>query len=283
MTPTSGTLFLCATPIGNLEDITLRVLRTLNEVTLIACEDTRHSLRLLRHYDIEKPLMSFHEYSRDNATERILDTLRHGDDVALLSDAGMPGISDPGYVLVQAAQDAGLPYTVLPGASAGLTALVLSGFPAERFLFEGFLPRQGKAREKRLKHLDRQSATALIYESPHRIQSTLEEFSRRWPERRLAAVREISKKFEEVVQGSTADVARHFREHEPRGEFVLVLHAAAPPQADELRAQALNQARTLIAQGMGLNAAAKEAAQVCGLSKRDLYQSLLNDTNADQT
>lgn len=275
---TEGMLYLCATPIGNLEDITLRVLRVLNEADVIYCEDTRNTLKLLRHFEIAKPLASYHDHSPQAQAEKIAAQVREGKQVALVSDAGMPVISDPGFDLVNLFRREGLPYTVLPGASAGLTALVLSGLASDRFIFEGFLPRKKKDLEARLSLLDKETATALIYESPHRLNATLDTFAKRWPERECAAVREISKRFEETVRGTTEDVQAHFQSHEPRGEFVLVL-AGASSQAQEENSleAALALARACLAEGASTNQAAKEAAAKTGIAKRSIYQALLEE------
>lgn len=272
-----GMLYLCATPIGNLEDITLRVLRVLQEADVIYCEDTRNTLKLLRHFEIAKPLQSYHDHSPEARAQKIADDVRAGRQVALVSDAGMPVISDPGFDLVNLFRRENLPYTVLPGASASLTALVLSGIAADRFLFEGFLPRKKKDLEARLALLDKERATAIIYESPHRLSATLDVFAKRWPERECAAVREITKRFEETVRGTTVSVRDHFNANAPRGEFVLILGGAVETEtsAEDSLAQGLALARQLIQEGASTNQAAKEAAQATGLSKRTIYQALL--------
>lgn len=274
-----GMLYLCATPIGNLEDITLRVLRVLQEADVIYCEDTRNTLKLLRHFEIAKPLQSYHDHSPEARAQKIADDVRAGCQVALVSDAGMPVISDPGFDLVNLFRRENLPYTVLPGASASLTALVLSGIAADRFLFEGFLPRKKKDLEARLALLDKESATAIIYESPHRLSATLDVFAKRWPERECAAVREITKRFEETVRGTTVSVRDHFNANAPRGEFVLILGGAVETEtsAEDTLAQGLALAKQLIQDGASTNQAAKEAAQATGLSKRTIYQALLAD------
>lgn len=274
-----GMLYLCATPIGNLEDITLRVLRVLQEADVIYCEDTRNTLKLLRHFEIAKPLQSYHDHSPEARAQKIADDVRAGRQVALVSDAGMPVISDPGFDLVNLFRRENLPYTVLPGASASLTALVLSGIAADRFLFEGFLPRKKKDLEARLALLDKESATAIIYESPHRLSATLDVFAKRWPERECAAVREITKRFEETVRGTTVSVRDHFNANAPRGEFVLILGGAVETEtsAEDVFAQGLALAKRLIQDGASTNQAAKEAAQATGLSKRTIYQALLAD------
>lgn len=274
-----GMLYLCATPIGNLEDITLRVLRVLQEADVIYCEDTRNTLKLLRHFEIAKPLQSYHDHSPEARAQKIADDVRAGRQVALVSDAGMPVISDPGFDLVNLFRHENLPYTVLPGASASLTALVLSGIAADRFLFEGFLPRKKKDLEARLALLDKERATAIIYESPHRLSATLDVFAKRWPERECAAVREITKRFEETVRGTTVSVRDHFNANAPRGEFVLILGGAVETEtsAEDAFAQGLALAKQLIQEGASTNQAAKEAAQATGLSKRTIYQALLAD------
>lgn len=274
-----GMLYLCATPIGNLEDITLRVLRVLQEADVIYCEDTRNTLKLLRHFEIAKPLQSYHDHSPEARAQKIADDVRAGRQVALVSDAGMPVISDPGFDLVNLFRRENLPYTVLPGASASLTALVLSGIAADRFLFEGFLPRKKKDLEARLALLDKERATAIIYESPHRLSATLDVFAKRWPERECAAVREITKRFEETVRGTTVSVRDHFNANVPRGEFVLILGGAVETEtsAEDTLAQGLALAKQLIQDGASTNQAAKEAAQATGLSKRTIYQALLAD------
>lgn len=274
-----GMLYLCATPIGNLEDITLRVLRVLQEADVIYCEDTRNTLKLLRHFEIAKPLQSYHDHSPEARAQKIADDVRAGRQVALVSDAGMPVISDPGFDLVNLFRRENLPYTVLPGASASLTALVLSGIAADRFLFEGFLPRKKKDMEARLALLDKERATAIIYESPHRLSATLDVFAKRWPERECAAVREITKRFEETVRGTTVSVRDHFNANAPRGEFVLILGGALETEtsAEDVFAQGLALAKRLIQDGASTNQAAKEAAQATGLSKRTIYQALLAD------
>lgn len=274
-----GMLYLCATPIGNLEDITLRVLRVLQEADVIYCEDTRNTLKLLRHFEIAKPLQSYHDHSPEARAQKIADDVRAGRQVALVSDAGMPVISDPGFDLVNLFRRENLPYTVLPGASASLTALVLSGIAADRFLFEGFLPRKKKDLEARLALLDKERATAIIYESPHRLSATLDVFAKRWPERECAAVREITKRFEEIVRGTTVSVRDHFNANAPRGEFVLILGGAVETEtsAEDVFAQGLALAKRLIQDGASTNQAAKEAAQATGLSKRTIYQALLAD------
>lgn len=271
-----GYLYLCPTPIGNLGDVTLRTLEVLNEADLIACEDTRNSLKLLRHFEINKPLISYHEHNEKQMSEQLIHKLQEGQVIALITDAGMPGISDPGYELVQMAIAEEVPFTVLPGPSAVLTALVGSGLPVNRFIFEGFLPRKGKDREQILKAWENEERTIIFYESPHRLLKTLEEFSTRWPERPLATCRELTKKFEDIQRGTCASLYDYFSDHPIKGEFVLVLGKAEEKLNEEDRFQmALDYALTLMEAGERTKAAANAAAEKYDLSKRELYQAIL--------
>ena len=219
----NGKLYLLATPIGNLEDISLRTLRLLKEADLVLCEDTRTSGILLKHYDIKQPLQSYHKFNEHQLTERVIAQLQAGKTIALISDAGTPGISDPGFLLARAAVAAGLEVEAPPGATALIPALVKSGLPSDRFCFEGFLP-QKKGRQTRLKQLADESRTMVFYESPYRVLKSLEELAQYCGADRQASVsREITKKFEETVNGSLAELIQHFKTHAPKGEFVIVL------------------------------------------------------------
>lgn len=219
----NGKLYLLATPIGNLEDISLRTLRLLKEADLVLCEDTRTSGILLKHYDIKQPLQSYHKFNEHQLTERVIAQLQAGKTIALISDAGTPGISDPGFLLARAAVAAGLEVEAPPGATALIPALVKSGLPSDRFCFEGFLP-QKKGRQTRLKQLADESRTMVFYESPYRVLKSLEELAQYCGAERQASVsREITKKFEETVNGSLAELIQHFKTHAPKGEFVIVL------------------------------------------------------------
>jgi 16S rRNA (cytidine1402-2'-O)-methyltransferase len=221
-----GTLFLVPTPVGNLEDITARALRVLRECDLILAEDTRTSGNLLRHFEIQKPMLSYHKFNEHQTAEAFASRIAAGETMALVSDAGTPGISDPGFMLVRACVDKGVRVECLPGATAFVPALVASGLPCERFTFEGFLP-QKKGRNTRLQELQSEPRTMIIYESPYRIVKSLAQFAEVFgADRRMAAVREISKKFEECVRGTIAEVLAHFTEHEPKGEFVLIVEGA---------------------------------------------------------
>jgi 16S rRNA (cytidine1402-2'-O)-methyltransferase len=223
----AGTLYVVATPIGHLQDITLRAIETLKRVDVIACEDTRHTAILLKAHGIHTQMTSYHSYSASHKATRLLAMLEEGQDVAMVSDAGMPGISDPGFALIQAAIEQQIPVTVIPGPSASLTALVLSGFPTDRFTFEGFLPVKPGPRRRRLELLWSQRRTAIVYESPHRLLKTLAAIEEALGDIPLAISRELTKQFEETRRDLVSRQRAHFEAHPPRGEFVLVL----PPQA----------------------------------------------------
>ena len=216
-------LYIVPTPIGNLEDITLRAINVLREVDFILAEDTRTTSHLLRHLGIEKPMHSHHKFNEHATVNRVAQSIASGRDVALVSDAGTPGISDPGFLLVRRCVEEGIEVVTLPGATALIPAVVQSGFPCDRFCFEGFLP-QKKGRVKRLTELSTEPRTLVLYESPYRVVKCLEQIAEIFgAERRVAVVREITKKFEECVRGTAAEVLSHFREHEPKGEFVIVV------------------------------------------------------------
>ena len=227
-----GTLFLCATPIGNLEDITLRVLRTLREVDVIAAEDTRQTVKLLNHFGIKKPLVSYHEHNKYQKTPVLVKELLEGKNIALVTDAGTPAISDPGAELALAAYEKGIPVTSLPGASAVVTALTLSGLPTRNFAFEGFLPRDKKERKEVLERVRNTTYTTVFYEAPHRLVKTLGFVADVVQGgRKIAVCKELTKKHENVMQCTLAEAIEFFNTHEPKGEFVFVLEGA---DADEI-------------------------------------------------
>ena len=224
-------LYVVPTPIGNLEDITLRAINVLKEVDFILAEDTRTTSHLLRHLGIEKPMHSHHKFNEHATVGRVAESIAAGRDVALVSDAGTPGISDPGFLLVRKCVEEGIEVVTLPGATALIPAVVQSGFPCDRFCFEGFLP-QKKGRMKRLQELSTEPRTLVLYESPYRVVKCLEQIAETFgAERRVAVVREITKKFEETVRGTVAETIAHFKAHEPRGEFVIVV-AGYDPKAE---------------------------------------------------
>lgn len=269
----SGILYVCPTPIGNLEDITLRVLRVLKEADLIAAEDTRVTGKLLTRYGISKPVVSYREYVEDRRIEKILSHLKEGKSVALVSDAGTPGLSDPGYKLIREAIERGYRLEVLPGPAAAITALVASGLPTDSFLFEGFLPRKAEERRRLLKELLQSGRTVVVYEAPHRILKLLKELSEVAPQRRVAVARGLTKKFEEVVRGTAAEVAKLLGER-PRGEMVVVIDKGVPPERrlspDELK----SEVERLIALGVSRRDAVAEAARRVGLPRRKVYEAI---------
>ncbi len=271
-----GTLYLCATPIGNLEDITLRVLHTLEQVDLIACEDTRKTLHLLNHFGIAKPVTSYYEHNKSYKGDQIIRALLDGQNVALVSDAGMPGISDPGFDLAQQCLAHGISYTVLPGACAAVTGLVLSGLATDRFAFEGFLSRQKNERLNRLQQLLTEERTLIFYEAPHRLLSTLEAMQEVFGPRQMAAARELTKKFEEVCRGTIAEVMAHFQAQGIKGEFVLIVQGAEPlpPETHDLD-WAAARTRALEEDGLTAKDAIKQAAVEAGLSKRAVYNYMM--------
>ena len=273
-----GTLYLCATPIGNLQDITLRVLETLKTVDLVACEDTRKTLQLLNHFAISKPVTSYYEHNKMSKGDVIIQQLKDGKNIALVSDAGMPGISDPGYDLVQQCLAEDIPFTVLPGAVAAVTGLVLSGLPTDRFSFEGFIPRQKKERLQYFQNLVQEERTMIFYESPHRLEDTLKTLIEVFPDRPMAAARELTKKFEEIVRGTPSEVLAHFEAEGIRGEFVLLLHGADPAPPEERGIDwAVERVAQLEADGISQKDAIKQAAKEAGLSKRDVYNFIVQN------
>ncbi len=278
----SGTLYLCATPIGNLEDITFRVLRTLKEVQVIAAEDTRNSIKLLNHFEIKTPMTSYHEYNKIEKGKELVEQLKNGANIALITDAGTPGISDPGEELVRMALDAGITVTSLPGACACITALTISGLPTRRFAFEAFLPSDKKECRQILEELKDETRTIILYEAPHRLKKTLALLSETLGERQMTVCRELTKKHESATSGLISEVLAHFETEEPRGECVLVIHGrdfADIVKEEQEKWQELTieeHVEHYLAQGMDKKEAMKAAAADRGLSKRDIYQALLN-------
>lgn len=273
-----GKLYLVATPIGNLEDISFRALKILKEVDIIAAEDTRHTRKLLNHFEIKTPLTSYYEHNKRVKGEYILSLLIEGKQVALVSDAGMPGISDPGEDIVREAVSAGISVCALPGPNAALTALVISGLPSARFVFEGFLPRGKKERKAILNKLCTEQRTMIFYEAPHRLTETLKELEEFFGERKAVAAREITKKFEETVRGSLKELVNYFTNNLPRGEFTLVV-AGAPQEAVEapdLR-QLKEEIDRLVAAGMPKKEAIKEVAHRNHIPKRTVYDLSLKE------
>ncbi len=230
-------LYLVATPIGNLGDITLRALETLKNADLIAAEDTRHSGILLRHYEIHKPLVSYHEHNEAQRTAELLERLREGKNVAIITDAGMPGISDPGHRLLRACIEHDIAYTIIPGASAVLTSLIGSGFDAERFYYGGFLPVKSGGREREIIAAGNRPETSIFFESPHRLLKSLEVFAAHLPARTLCVAREFTKQFEEFRIGAPGELLAHYTAHPPRGEIVLLVRALTKQERREIETE----------------------------------------------
>lgn len=277
-----GQLYLCATPIGNLEDITLRALRILKEVDVIAAEDTRHTRKLLSFYDIHTPITSYHEHNEREKGRQLISDIKSGKTVALVSDAGTPGISDPGYELVVMAVKERIKVIPIPGASAGIAALAASGLPTERFVFEGFLPRSGKDRNAALKKILSDERTVIFYESPYRIVKTLSEILDLGGNRNVVVTRELTKVYEQFIRGSISEVLEHFLKHKPKGEFTVILEGkTGEKEVKPVTPVDLNEyVQGLISQGMDKKTAIKTVAQSLGISKREVYSAVLQiDSN----
>ncbi len=280
----TGTLYLCATPIGNLEDISLRVLRVLQEVDLIAAEDTRTSGNLLRHFEIRTPLTSYHKFNEESKGDELVDKLLAGNDIALISDAGTPAISDPGEILVRKCQENGIPVTSLPGANACITALTLSGQSTRRFCFEGFLPGDTKERKEVLAELKEESRTIVLYEAPHRLKKTLGYLAETLGgDRSITLCREITKRFETAQKTTIAEAVEALKEKDARGEYVLVIAGKSREEKAQETAASFadlsekDHVAMYEAKGMSRKEAMKLAAKDRGVSKRDIYQALLEE------
>ena len=277
----SGKLYLCATPIGNLEDITLRVLRTLKEVDLIAAEDTRNSIKLLNHFDIKTPMTSYHEYNQVEKAYTLIDKMRSGVNVALITDAGTPGISDPGEVLVAMCYEAGIEVTSLPGPAACITALTLSGLSTRRFAFEAFLPPDKKERKAILEELKSETRTIILYEAPHHLVGTLEELYETLGNRRMTLCRELTKKHETAFCSTIKDLLDFYQDQKPLGECVLVIEGKSREEIREEEKAAWEEMsisqhmEVYEKQGIARKEAMKLVAKDRGVTKREIYQALL--------
>jgi 16S rRNA (cytidine1402-2'-O)-methyltransferase len=275
-----GTLYLVATPIGNLEDITLRAIRVLKEAVLIAAEDTRQTQKLLQRYEITTPSISYHEHNKLSRVDTLLAALAEGD-VAVVSDAGMPGLNDPGYELVGAALEAGYPVSAVPGASAPVSALVISGLPTDAFVYLGYLPRRGVERRSRLAEAAALPYTLIFLETPHRLLDALEDMEQVLGSRQMAVARELTKLHEEVFRGSLSQARVYFQEHEPRGEFTLVVGGAQPEVRgpwDEDKLEAAVQ--SALAGGQSASQLASELAAQSGWQRREVYRKIQELKNA---
>lgn len=275
-----GTLYICATPIGNLGDMTPRVVETLKQVDLIAAEDTRNSIKLLNHFDIHTPMTSYHEFNKVEKAKQLVSQLLAGQDIALITDAGTPAISDPGEVLVAFCMEQGIPVTSLPGPAACITALTLSGLCTRRFCFEGFLPAEKKPRREILEELREESRTIILYEAPHHLVGTLQELWDTLGNRRITLCKELTKKHETVFATTLEGAVTHYQTEEPKGEYVLVLEGKS---REEKKAQAIAEWEKMTIedhmayyekQGMDSKEAMKQVAKDRGVGKREIYSYL---------
>ncbi len=276
----AGKLYLCATPIGNLGDMTPRVVETLNMVDVIAAEDTRNSIKLLNHFDIHTPMTSYHEYNKVEKAYQLIGQMQNGQNIALITDAGTPAISDPGEVLVKMCHEQGITVTSLPGPAACITALTLSGLSTRRFCFEGFLPAEKKEKAAVLKELQNESRTMILYEAPHHLVRTLEELYEALGERRITLCRELTKKFETIFPTTLKQALEYYKTEEPRGEYVLVLEGKS---LEEKRQEEISSWENMSIekhmayyenQGMDEKSAMKQVAKDRGVGKREIYQYL---------
>lgn len=283
MTTEKGTLWLCGTPIGNLEDMTFRAVRILQEADLIAAEDTRNSIKLLNHFEIHTPMTSYHEYNRFEKGRVLVNKLLAGQNIALVTDAGMPGISDPGEELVRMCHEAGITVTAVPGACACVTALALSGQATRRFVFEGFLPADKKERRTVLEGLTEETRTIIFYEAPHRLKRTLQELFEVLGDRRLSICKELTKRYENIEETTLSEACIRYETQEAKGEYVLVVAGRSRAELERERQQSFIQmslsehVRYYEDQGMDRKSAMKQAAKDRGITKRDVYQGLLSE------
>lgn len=277
----TGTLYLCATPIGNLSDMTQRVIDTLGEVDVIAAEDTRNSIKLLNHFEIRTPMTSYHEYNKVEKADQLVSQLLNGKNIALITDAGTPAISDPGEVLVAKCHEAGIPVTSLPGCCACITALTLSGLPTRRFCFEGFLPSEKKEKKLILEELKEETRTIILYEAPHHLKRTLQELYDTVGQRKITLCRELTKKFVTVMPTTLEHAIRYYEENEPKGEYVLVLQGKSREeirQNEQARWEEMSIEEHMAyyeQQGIDRKSAMKLVAADRGVGKREIYQALL--------
>ena len=277
----AGKLYLCATPIGNLEDMTYRVVRTLGEVDLIAAEDTRNSIKLLNHFEIKTPMTSYHEYNKIEKGRKLVEKLQEGLNIALITDAGTPGISDPGEELVKMCYEAGIEVTSLPGAAACITALTLSGLSTRRFAFEAFLPTEKKEKQSILKELEKDTRTIIMYEAPHRLVRTLQELLKALGNRRVTVCRELTKKHETAFATTLEEAYSYYESNEPKGECVLVIEGKSREELKQEEVSKWEEMRIeehmdyYLRQGIDKKEAMKKVAKDRGITKRDVYQQLL--------
>lgn len=276
-----GTLYLVATPIGNLEDLTYRAVRILEECDFIAAEDTRVSAKLLRHLEISKPMVSYYEHNRKQRGGEIVQRILSGESCALMTDAGTPAVSDPGEDLVALCAEHGIPVVPVPGACAAVCALAQSGLPSAYWCFEGFLPVQKKPRKQRLELLSHETRTMIVYEAPHKLRGTLADLHAALGNRRIAMAREITKLHEECLRMTLPEAVAYYEENDPRGEYVLVIEGASAEAAEDSEEVKMQRARERVAEltagGMTPRDAVRQAAKDCGVRKNVLYQSILEE------
>jgi len=283
---TSGILYICGTPIGNLEDITLRALKVLKEVKLIAAEDTRHTKKLLNHYQINTKITSYYEYNKFKKAPYLVEILKNGQDIALVSDAGMPGISDPGYVLVNLVLKNNIKIIPVPGVSALITALVVSGLPTDKFVFEGFLPRKIKERKRYFKSIENEERTVIFYETPHRLKRTLKDMLEIWGDRKIVIARELTKKFEEMIRGNLSQVISEINTKEIKGEITLVVQGGIKKKengaTDFLKDECIMEEylKKLKNQGYSNRDIIKIAQEKLNIPKNLIYKKLLKMQNS---
>jgi len=276
-----GTLYLCATPIGNLNDMSPRIIETLGMVDMIAAEDTRNSIKLLNHFNINTPMTSYHEYNKVDKARVLIDKLKSGMNIALITDAGTPAISDPGEVLVAMCNSEHIPVTSLPGPAALIVALTLSGLPTRRFCFEAFLPSEKKERKVILEELKNESRTIIIYEAPHHLKGLLDELVSSLGDRRISICRELTKKFETVMHTTISDAVEYYKSNDPRGEYVLVIEGKSLKEKEAIKQAEFNEIsieehmRMYESKGIDRKEAMKLVAKDRGISKRDVYSHLL--------
>lgn len=276
----AGTLYLCATPIGNLEDMTFRAVRILKEADLIAAEDTRNSVKLLNHFKIQTPMTSYHEYNKYEKGRKLVMKLLEGENIALITDAGTPGISDPGEELVRMCHEAGITVTAVPGAAACVTALTISGLPTRRFAFEAFLPQEKKEREAVLAALETEQRTIVLYEAPHRLVKTLKMLGERLGERQVSVCRELTKRHETVYRATLPEAAAYYEENDPKGECVIVVQGLSREEIERQEREKWEDMSIeehmefYLSQGMEKKEAMKRTAKDRGVQKREIYHYL---------
>ncbi len=280
----AGCLYLIATPIGNLDDMTFRGVKTLEMVDYVLAEDTRHSIKLMNHFGLSKKLVSYHEHNQYTKAQSVIDDLQDGKNVGLVTDAGTPGISDPGSHLVLLCQEQGIPYTIIPGPVAFVNALVLSGQNTNRMVFEGFLPMKKKERQKRLELLGSETRTIIFYEAPHKLKTTLKDLCKTFGDgRSVSLVRELTKKFEEVLRMPLIEAIAYYESTDPKGEYVVVVEGMSLDELEEMKTEVCRQVsldeqmETYLGDGMTKKEAIKQIAKDRGMNKREVYQHFSND------